>query len=137
MFNMAEAASVPLPYPDAEAKNLFVRDGKKNYYLLVFKGNKRVNLKKFRRENGIGALSFASEQELTAVLGLTPGSVTPLGILNDTEHNVQCFIDKEFTEDAGLIGVHPNDNTATVWLKTRDLIDLIKENGNTVHTAEF
>ena len=112
VFNMAEAASVPLPYPDAEAKNLFVRDGKKNYYLLVVKGNKRVNLKKFRRENGIGALSFASEQELTAVLGLTPGSVTPLGI-------------------------HPNDNTATVWLKTRDLIDLIKENGNTVHTAEF
>lgn len=137
VFNMAEAASVPLPYPDAEAKNLFVRDGKKNYYLLVVKGNKRVNLKKFRRENGIGALSFASEQELTAVLGLTPGSVTPLGILNDTEHKVQCFIDKEFTKDAGLIGVHPNDNTATVWLKTRDLIDLIKENGNTVHTAEF
>jgi len=127
VFNMAEAASVPLPYPDAEAKNLFVRDGKKN----------RVNLKKFRRENGIGALSFASEQELTAVLGLTPGSVTPLGILNDTEHKVQCFIDKEFTEDAGLIGVHPNDNTATVWLKTRDLIDLIKENGNAEHTAEF
>ena len=61
----------------------------------------------------------------------------PCSILNDTEHKVQCFIDKEFTKDAGLIGVHPNDNTATVWLKTRDLIDLIKENGNTVHTAEF
>lgn len=137
MFNMAEAASVSLPYPNAEAKNLFVRDGKKNYYLLVVKGNKRVNLKKFRRENGIGALSFASEQELAAVLGLTSGSVTPFGILNDTEHKVQCFIDKEFTEGAGLIGVHPNDNTATVWLKTRDLIDLIKENGNAVYTAEF
>lgn len=137
VFNMVEAASVSLPYPDAEAKNLFVRDGKKNYYLLVVKGNKRVNLKKFRRENGIGALSFASEQELAAVLGLTSGSVTPLGILNDTEHKVQCFIDKEFTEGAGLIGVHPNDNTATVWLKTRDLIDLIKENGNAVYTAEF
>lgn len=137
VFNMVEAASVSLPYPNAEAKNLFVRDGKKNYYLLVVKGNKRVNLKKFRRENGIGALSFASEQELAAVLGLTSGSVTPLGILNDTEHKVQCFIDKEFTEGAGLIGVHPNDNTATVWLKTRDLIDLIKENGNAVYTAEF
>lgn len=137
MFNMVEAASVSLPYPDAEAKNLFVRDGKKNYYLLVVKGNKRVNLKKFRRENGIGALLFASEQELAAVLGLTSGSVTPFGILNDTEHKVQCFIDKEFTEGAGLIGVHPNDNTATVWLKTRDLIDLIKENGNAVYTAEF
>ena len=137
MFNMVEAASVSLPYPDAEAKNLFVRDGKKNYYLLVVKGNKRVDLKKLRRENGIGALLFASEQELAAVLGLTSGSVTPFGILNDTEHKVQCFIDKEFTEGAGLIGVHPNDNTATVWLKTRDLIDLIKENGNAVYTAEF
>ena len=56
-----------------------------------------------------------------------------MGILNDSEHKVQFFIDKEFMNSPEIIGVHPNDNTATVWLKTADLIDIIKEHGNTIH----
>ena len=68
-----------------------------------------------------------------SIMGLIPGAVTPLGILNDSEHKVQFFIDKEFMNSPEIIGVHPNDNTATVWLKTADLIDIIKEHGNTIH----
>ena len=68
-----------------------------------------------------------------SIMGLIPGAVTPFGILNDSEHKVQFFIDKEFMNSPEIIGVHPNDNTATVWLKTADLIDIIKEHGNTIH----
>ncbi|WEV55175.1 prolyl-tRNA synthetase associated domain-containing protein [Leuconostocaceae bacterium ESL0723] len=132
-YNMADIANVNLPYPDADAKNLFVRDDKKrNYYLITVKGDKRVNLKAFRQENGTRPLSFASERDLLAIMDLRPGSVTPLGILNDSDRRVHFFIDKDFLEESGLIGVHPNDNTATVWLKTADLIDIIKEHGNDV-----
>ena len=53
-------------------------------------------------------------------------------ILNDPEHKVHFFIDADFFEEPGLIGVHPNDNTATVWLKTEDLVAIVKEHENQV-----
>ncbi len=58
---------------------------------------------------------------------LIPGSVTPLGALYDKEKRVIVFIDKEFIESSNVIGVYPNENTATVWLKTEDLIRIIRE----------
>ena len=135
---MAEMVAVSLPYPEADAKNLFVRDDKKQQYcLMTVQGNKRVNLKEFRKKNNTRPLSFASEEELMAILGLFPGAVTPLGLLNDTEHKVQCFIDRAFLDAPGIIGVHPNDNTATVFLKTRDLIEMIQMNGNVVQISDF
>ena len=58
---------------------------------------------------------------------LIPGSVTPLGPLYDKEKRVMVFIDKEFIESSNVIEVYPNENTATVWLKTEDLIRIIRE----------
>lgn len=115
VFNMAELAEVEIPHPEGDAKNLFLRDDKKRgYYLLTVRGDKRVDLKQFRRAHGLRPLSFASEEELTALLGLFPGAVTPLGLLNDAQHSVKLFLDVELLAPPGLVGVHPNDNTATV-----------------------
>lgn len=131
VFNMEELKSVELPYPEADAKNLFVRDDKKrNYYLITVKGDKRVDLKDFRRKHELRPLTFASADELMEIMKLYPGAVTPLGLLNDEEHKVKLFLDEAF--GAGLIGVHPNDNTATIWLQTADLERIIKEHGNSV-----
>lgn len=106
VFNMAEMSAIDLPYPEADAKNLFVRDDKKrNYYLITVKGDKKVNLKDFRQANNTRPLSFASETDLMSVMG--------------------------------LIGVHPNENTATVWMKTEDLIRIVKEHGNELRLAEI
>ena len=119
VFNMAELDSIELPYPEWDAKNLFVRDDKKrNYYLITVKGDKRVDLKEFRKQHDLRALSFASAEDLFAIMGLLPGSVTPLGILNDTEHRVRFYLDSEFA--GNKIGIHPNDNTATVWIFHHD-----------------
>lgn len=135
VYNMAELAEVPCPYPEADAKNLFVRDDKKqNYYLITVKGEKRVNLKAFRKAQGTRNLSFASAEDLMERLGLIPGAVTPLGILNDETRSVKVFLDRDFLQEPGLVGIHPNDNTATVWLKTEDLIRIIREHGNEVVT---
>ena len=136
VFNMAELDSVELPYPEADAKNLFVRDDKKrNYYLITVKGDKRVDLKAFRKANGLRPLSFASPEDLMDILKLIPGAVTPLGLLNDEERKVTFFLDSEFQNS--LVGVHPNDNTATVWIRSDDLIRLIKEHGNAVNIVSL
>lgn len=135
VYNMEELENVELPYPEADAKNIFVRDDKrKNYYLITVKSNKRVNLKEFKKQNMTRQLTFASEEDLKLVMGLYPGAVTPFGVLNDAENKVQVFIDDDFLENPGIIGIHPNDNTATVWIKTNDLINIIKEHGNNVKT---
>ena len=138
VFNMAELSEIDIPYPEADAKNLFVRDDKKrNYYLITVKGDKRVDLKEFRKNNNTRALSFASENDLMNIMNLIPGSVTPLGMLNDKEMKVKLFLDKDFIESPGMIGVHPNDNTATVWLKIEDFINIIKEHGNEIEIVEI
>lgn len=138
VFNMGELADVDLPYPEDNSKNLFVRDKKKKkYYLLTVKGDKRVDLKEFRNANGTKPLSFASGNDLLAIMKLEPGSVTPLGLLNDDERRVEFYLDKSFFEGNARIGCHPNVNTATVWLSSSDLLKIIEEHGNPVHIADF
>lgn len=138
VYNMEELSEVNLPYPEADAKNLFVRDDKKrNYYLITVKGDKKINLKEFRQKHQTRPLSFASAEDLMSIMGLIPGAVTPLGVLNDAECRVQVFLDQAFADAPGRIGVHPNDNTATVWLKTQDLIRIIQDHGNTLELVEI
>lgn len=138
VFNIEEISKIDLPYPDRIAKNLFIRDDKKrNYALLTIMGHQRVDLKEFRKSQGTRALSFASSEDLFRFLKLTPGAVTPLGLLNDSDHSVRLFLDASFLEGNGKIGVHPNDNTATVWLSTNDLIRLLSTHGTTIQTVHF
>ena len=137
VYNMEEMDNLHLPYPYS-AKNLFVRDDKKaNFYLITVKEEKRVNLKEFRKQNGTRNLSFASENDLIDILRLTPGSVTPFGLLNDKEQKVKFYIDEDLLSGDGMIGIHPNENTATVWLKTEDLIKILKENGNEINIVKI
>ncbi|NLW42539.1 MAG: prolyl-tRNA synthetase associated domain-containing protein [Tissierellia bacterium] len=136
VYNMEEVSRISLPYPEANAKNLFVRDNKKrNYYLITIKGEKKVNLKEFKIRNNTRSLSFATEEELLSILKLEKGAVTPLGLLNDQEIKVEFYLDDSFLNYPQLIGVHPNDNTATIWLNTRDLLSIIEEHGNLIHVV--
>lgn len=138
VFNMDELNEIEIPYKEYDAKNLFVRDDKKrNYYLITVKGNKRVDLKDIKNKYETRPLSFASEADLMSIMNLIPGSVTPLGLLNDKELKVKFYLDKDFLKDKKIIGVHPNDNTETIWLKVEDLISIIKEHGNIVNVVEL
>ncbi len=135
---MDELSKIEILYPEYDAKNLFVRDDKKrNYYLITVRGNKRVDFKKIKNDNNTRPLSFASEEDLMSIMNLIAGSVTPLGLLNDHELKVIFYLDKDFLNGKQIIGVHPNDNTATLWLKVTDLIDIIKEHGNKVKIIEL
>lgn len=136
VYNMEELDSIDLPYPEGDAKNLFVRDDKKkNYYLITVKGDKRVNLKDFRKAHGLRPLSFASPEDLKKYMDLTPGAVMPLGLLNVEGAPITMYLDAEFKDS--IIGIHPNENTATVWLQGDDLVELLRENGCEVEIVEI
>ena len=100
--------------------------------MLTVRGDVRADMKAFRKKLGVTGLSFATVEELDSILKLYPGAVTPLGLLNDKEKLVTLYIDEWFME--GLIGLHPNDNTATIWMKARDLVKLLEGDGHTVRT---
>lgn len=106
-----------------ECKNLLLKDTKHNYYLVLLKANKKANLKVISSILNTSRLSFASEEALDNLLKLSKGSVTPLGIINDTNNRVTLLIDSELKNK--YILVHPNTNTRTISICEKDLIKII------------
>lgn len=136
IYTIDEANGLDIENKEYIAKNLFLRDDKKrNYYLLVVKSNKKIDLNDLKNKINSRRLSFASEIDLEKYLKLKKGSVTPLGVLNDVERKVKIIIDEDILKEE-IVGVHPNDNDATVFMKTKDLIRLIELNGNLVEYAK-
>lgn len=132
VYTMEEMDSLGIFNKGVVGKNLFLRDnkGKRHFLVFVF-GDKHANLESIQNELGIKHVSFGSAERLDKYLGLTKGSVSPLGAINDTTASVEFIIDKEFT-DYPCVGVHPNQNTSTVWLTFEDLMKVIGENGNKI-----
>ena len=136
VYTIDEMLDCELPHPDMIAKNLFIRDDKKRkYYLITCLEDKRINLKEFRNEHGTRPLTFASEDDLMAKMGLTRGAVTPFGILANEEKDVIVYFDKDYENK--IMGIHPCDNTATVFVNTRDVVKLLKEHGNEIHFVKM
>lgn len=130
-YTMEEIEALHLTRPNESiAKNLFLRDGSgKRHFLVLVAGDKPVDLKTLRQTIGSSRLSFASEDRLMKHMKITKGSVSPLGVLNDEGLNVEVFIDEEL-KDSPCMGVHPNDNTATVWISMNNLEKVIRHHGN-------
>lgn len=134
VFTMEDMDKLGLPEKGTLCKNLFLRDSKgKRHFLVTLRETKNVDLKKLGQLLGAGNLSFASEERLEKYLGLKQGAVTPFGLVNDKTHAVEFFIDKDLSKEDRL-GLHPLDNTATVFISFANLskflwnmdIDMIK-----------
>ncbi len=137
VYTIEEMEALGLEDMSDIAKNLFLRDQKgKRHFLVVIRADKQANLKELGERLGGVKLSFASEERLQKYLGLQKGAVTPLGVLNDTDCAVSVFLDRDFVQK-GEIGVHPNDNTASVYLNTEDLMEIIRAHGNTLEVLSF
>lgn len=128
VFSIDELYDYDIPDRDRIAKNLFLRDDKKRaYYIISIEGSAKADLKELRSLLSSRPLSFASEEDLQKLLKLSKGEVTPFGALNDEEHKVIVRISQFFK--GGIIGVHPNTNTATVFLNADVLVSLLSEAG--------
>lgn len=128
VFTVNEANSLKEKIEGIGCKNLFLTDKKGNYFLYLLIDEKRANLKDLAiKLNGL-KLTFANDEELKSLLGLTKGSVTPLGIINDKENKVVLVVDKDLVDKKIL--VHPNVNTKTMSISYEDLIRFIEFNKN-------
>ena len=113
-------------------KNLFLRDAKgRRHFLVVVPGEARADLRALAAQLESSKLSFASAERLEKYLGLKQGEVTPLGVLNDADAAVEVVFDRGL-ERFPCLGVHPNDNTATVWLSLADILRVVEGNGNEI-----
>ena len=104
-------------------KNLFLCNRQKTkFYLLMMPGDKPFNTKDVSSQIGSARLSFAGEEEMLAYLDITPGAVSIMGLMNDKDNHVQLLIDKPVME-SDLLGCHPCVNTASLRMKTKDIIE--------------
>lgn len=127
VFTVEDAQRYCTHIPGAQVKNLFLRDKKKtSYILLTVKDEKRVDLLALSEQLGLGRLSFVKSEELIAILGVQPGSVTPLAIINDQSGGVKQFFDSDLLKEE-YICIHPMVNTATISIRLEDLLAFIKE----------
>ena len=113
-------------------KNLFLRNQKgTRHYLVVLLHSKRADLRAVADQIGDGKLSFASPERLMTHLGLTPGSVSPFGLINDRDHAVRVVLDRDL-KAASRVSFHPNINTATYVVSAADFARFLDACGNPV-----
>ncbi len=104
-------------------KNLFLCNRQKTkFYLLLMPGDKPFKTKDLSKQLGVARLSFGSAEDMERLMDLTPGSVTVLGLMNDTEHQVQLVVDRDVLEQQWF-GCHPCINTSSLKMKTSDVVE--------------
>jgi Ala-tRNA(Pro) deacylase len=132
VFTGEDAAQHWAAIPGRGVKNLFLRNKKGNrHYLVILPIEKEADLRRFVKAIGDDRLSFGSPERLAEHLGLTPGSVSPFGLLNDPAHSVRVFVDVELRAADRLI-FHPNLNAHSLTIAPADLDRFFASTGHTV-----
>ncbi|GJD48176.1 Prolyl-tRNA editing protein ProX [Methylobacterium crusticola] len=130
VHTVAESRDLKAGLPGGHSKNLFLKDKRGRLFLVVAEAEARIDLKRLHTAVGAtGRLSFGSAEQLLAVLGVRPGSVTPFGLINDRERLVTVIL------DAGLmahdpVNFHPLHNAATLALAPGDLLRFLAATGH-------
>ncbi len=130
VFTVAESAFIKESIPGGHTKNLFLKDKKGRIFLVTAQASTPIDLKRLHETiGGSGRLSFGSGELLGEVLGVEPGSVTPLALVNDHEGRVSFVLDETLLAH-DVINVHPLVNTMTTSIAARDLLEFIRATGH-------
>jgi len=117
-------------------KNLFLRDKKKNNFLITTNENQKIDLKELEKKLSTGRLSFGSRDRLYEFLGVKPGSVSPLALINDQNKKVMFYIDKNLYKEK-ILNFHPLVNHLTISLKLKDFNFFLNSINRTFNELEF
>ena len=132
VFTSDEATEHWADIPATRVKNLFLRHKKGNrHYLVILEIGKQADLRHLVKIIGDDRLSFGSPERLMSAMGLTPGSVSPFGLLNDPAHAVHVIVDEDLRRVQRLI-FHPNINTASLTISVADFERFLAARGNQV-----
>lgn len=116
VFTCEESEGLEAPIPGAHTKQLLMKAKNKEIYVLaIVMHDKRVDTKALAKDFGGQSFSFASPEKLLEMMKLTPGSVTPFGLIHDTDHKIQVVVDED-AWNTGLFRFHPMINTATLTI---------------------
>jgi len=136
VYTSEEARQLVPRRPAKAAKNLFLRDKKgKRHILLVVDDRKSVQFKDIERQTGLTHLSMGSPERLARYLGVTPGAVSLLALINDSEGKVEVLIDRDLWA-GGEIQAHPLVNTATVVMAIADMTKFIENSGHSIQFVD-
>lgn len=119
VFRVGEGEDVKAGLPGGHTKNLFLKDAKRQLWLVSALQDTRIDLKALPRMIGSARLSFGSADAMAAALGVTPGSVTAFALINDPGRKVRFVLDRGLTE-ADPVNFHPLVNTATTAISQAD-----------------
>ena len=137
VFTVPEAKIHTGHIPGSHCKNLFLKNKKTGQlYLITIPYDKRLDLNQFRKMIGAPKVRFAGPEDLLEVLGITPGAVSPLGLVNDTENKVIFMIEEEIW-NAQEICCHPNVNTETLQIPGSEFQKLIKATRTTLEIKKL
>ena len=136
VFTVEEAQQHCAYLPGAHCKNLFFKDKRSAIWLAVLLDAREVKIKELQKAMGAARLSFGKPELLMEVLGVTPGAVTPFGLINDNEKRVNVFLDAEIMV-ADLVNFHPLRNDATTAITPADLRRFIANCGHNAQDLEF
>lgn len=118
-------------------KSMFLTDRKKkNFYLVILDDYKRLDMDRFKDIVGEKKVKMASENSLMEKMKLTAGTVSPFGLLNNEDHDIKFFMDKEIVDEE-IMTFHPNINEKTLFLKTKDLFKYLDNIGYEVNIIEL
>ena len=136
LFTVSDSEKKRGDIEGVHTKNLFLKNKKREYFLFSCEESQSVDLKKLSKSLVLGNLSFAKEDALKEYLNITPGSVTPFGLLNDIGNKVNFFLDNGLTQD-DQINFHALENTATITLQVKDFINFLLEKKKKVNIFDF
>lgn len=136
VFTVDESRMLRGQLPGGHCKSLFFKDKKGQLWLVVALEDREIDLKGLPRNIGAGRLSFGKPELLLEVLGVTPGSVTPFALINDTSQQVRVVLDKEML-DQELLNYHPLTNEATTAISAQDLVRFIRSCGHDPLILDF
>ena len=128
-FTTEQADSYIEGLEGVRTKTMFLTNKKKrNFYLVIMDDAKRLNMDKFKEIAGEKQIKMASEKSLFEKMGLPSRVVSPFGLLNNADHDIQVYFDKEIV-DEDRMSFHPNTNEKTIFIKTEDLFKFLKNLG--------
>ncbi|MDH3703712.1 MAG: prolyl-tRNA synthetase associated domain-containing protein [Alphaproteobacteria bacterium] len=137
VFTVEESKALRGILPGAHVKNLFLRDKKRRVWLVTALEERRIDLKALKRHLGAsGNLSFGNAELLMEVLGVTPGSVTPFGVINDTAGRASVVLDKELLGDTP-VNAHPLRNDMTITVAPADLLAFLEAEDHPPEILDF
>lgn len=130
VFTVAQSRAIDRAIPGAHTKNLFLKDTAGAFWLVTVPAEARVDLKALPQAIGCKRVSFARAEDMVRLLGIEPGSVTPLAMINADPGSVTVVLDAALA-GAARINVHPLRNTGTLGLAGRNVVGLLKHWGHT------